>query len=149
VYGDERCAEPVSQYTEFMPDVEPYHAGQFWRRELPPLLAVLALTGPLHLLIIDGYVDLDGEGRPGLGARLQAKTGYAVIGIAKTSFRGADHAAHVLRGRSTRPLLVTAIGLSLAEATDLVQAMAGANRLPIAVSAVDRLCRGAGQGYER
>jgi deoxyribonuclease V len=44
--------------------------GQFYLRELPPMMAVLATAGKLGLLVIDGYVDLDPDGRPGLGARL-------------------------------------------------------------------------------
>lgn len=60
--------------------------------------------------MVDGYVDLDPGGRPGLGARLHAGLGggVPVIGVAKTAFRTATHAAQVIRGHSARPLYVTA-----------------------------------------
>src|SRR5262245_10181018 len=47
-----------------------YEPGQFYRRELPHLLAVLALVvPPPELIVVDGYVWL-APNRPGLGAHL-------------------------------------------------------------------------------
>jgi deoxyribonuclease V len=66
----------------------------------------------------------------------------AVIGVAKTAFRSATHAVAVRRGVATRPLYVTAAGLSLEQAAHLVAAMAGPHRLPDALRRVDRLSRG-------
>ena len=94
------------------------------------------------MLIVDGYVDLDPAGRPGLGARLHEEAGIPVIGVAKTAFRSATHAAAVRRGVATRPLYVTAAGLSIEQAASLVAAMAGPHRLPDALRRVDRLSRG-------
>jgi deoxyribonuclease V len=93
-------------------------------------------------LIVDGYVDLDPAGRPGLGAKLHDEMGVPVIGVAKTAFRGATHAAAVHRGSATRPLYVTAAGLTVERAARLVTAMAGPHRLPDALRRVDRLSRG-------
>jgi len=51
-----------------VPDVQPYRPGQLYLRELPPLRAALdGLTG-MTLLVVDGFADLDPDGRPGLGA---------------------------------------------------------------------------------
>jgi hypothetical protein len=50
------------------PDVAPYQPGRFCLRELPPLRAVLDGLTSMGLLVVDGYVDLDPDGRPGLGA---------------------------------------------------------------------------------
>lgn len=119
-----------------------YQPGQFWRRELPPLRAVLDGVAGLALIVVDGYVDLDPGGRPGLGARVHAEFGVPVIGIAKTFFRGAAHAAAVCRGRSARPLYVTAAGMTVADAAGVVVGMAGPHRLPGAVRLADRLARG-------
>jgi deoxyribonuclease V len=91
---------------------------------------------------VDGYVDLDPAGRSGLGARLHDERGIPVIGVAKTAFRSATHAACVRRGVATRPLYVTAAGLSLEQAANLVAAMAGPHRLPDALRRVDGLSRG-------
>ena len=45
--------------------------------------AVLAGVDDLELLVIDGYVTLDPDGRPGLGAHAHAEFGIPVIGVAE------------------------------------------------------------------
>jgi len=134
-------------------DVAPYQPGQFYLRELPPLRAVLNGLSGLRLLVIDGYADLDPDGRPGLGARAREEFGVPVIGVAKTPFRTATHAIAVLRGTSARPLYVTASGMARADAAGLVRQMAGRHRLPDALRRADILARhglpshqGAGSG---
>jgi deoxyribonuclease V len=123
--------------------VDPYQPGQFYRRELPGLQAVLARVGdPVDVVVIDGYVWLGGPDRPGLGARLYEALGgtAAVVGVAKTQYAGAG-GIPVLRGASRRPLLVTAAGLDPATAARHVQAMHGPYRIPDALKQVDQLCR--------
>ncbi len=132
----------VSEKTVLVPQVAPYQPGAFYRRELPPLRAVLAGVRGLQLLVIDGYVDLDPSGRPGLGRHAHAEFGVPVIGVAKTRFVPATHAVPVLRGQATRPLYVTAAGIPVAEAAEMVRAMAGRFRLPDAQRRVDALARG-------
>ena len=122
-------------------DVAPYQPGRFYLRELPPLRAVLDGVIGLSLLVIDGYADLDPDGRPGLGARARDEFGVPVIGVAKTPFRTATHAIAVLRGTSTRPLYVTAAGMSRTAAASLVRQMAGLHRLPDALRRADTLAR--------
>jgi deoxyribonuclease V len=92
--------------------------------------------------VVDGYVDLDPGGRPGLGARVFAEFGIPVVGVAKTAFRTATHAAEVFRGQSSRPLYVTAAGMTVAGAAQLVSDMAGQFRVPDALKRADRLARG-------
>jgi deoxyribonuclease V len=133
----------LAEYVACVTGVTPYSPGEFFRRELPALRAVLAIAGALRLVVVDGYVDLDPDGRPGLGAHLHAELGVPVIGVAKSFFRSATHAVPVLRGRSARPLYVTAAGLPLPEAVGLVRRMAGPFRLPAALRRVDALSRGA------
>ena len=132
----------VGERTEFVKDVAPYRPGEFYRRELPPLRAVLAKADGIDLLVIDGYVTLDPDGRPGLGAHAHAEFGVAVIGVAKTRFASAAHAVPVIRGRARRPLYVTSAGLPPPDAAELVRAMAGEFRLPDALRRVDGLARG-------
>ena len=124
-----------------VPEVMPYRPGEFYLRELPPLRAVLRGVRGLSLLVVDGYVDLDPAGRPGLGAHAHAELGVPVIGVAKSAFRTATHAVPVLRGAATRPLFVTAAGMSRHDAADLVRTMAGRFRLPDALSRADALAR--------
>ncbi len=134
----------VEEHTLLVERVAEYRPGRFYERELPPLRQVLSGVAPLDLLIVDGYVDLDPAGSPGLGAHV-ADAGLApvVLGVAKTRFRAATHAAEVLRGVSVRPLYVTASGMSLNAAAELVRKMAGSARFPNALRRVDRLARGA------
>jgi deoxyinosine 3'endonuclease (endonuclease V) len=66
VAADAGFSRLVADRVELAPDVQPYRPGQFYLRELPPLRAALdGLTG-MALLVVDGYADLDPDGRPGL-----------------------------------------------------------------------------------
>lgn len=142
VAADLRLAATVDERVRWLDQVAPYRPGDFFRRELPALLAVLADGGRLDLVVVDGYVDLDPHGRPGLGAHLHAELGVPVLGVAKTGFHSATHAAAVRRGGASRPLYVTAAGLPIEQAARLVAGMAGAYRLPDALRRVDALARG-------
>ena len=141
VATDPTFAVVAEEHTAALTDVADYRPGAFYLRELPAIGAVLARAAPVGLLIVDGYVDLDGEGRPGLGAHAHAQFGMPVIGVAKTVFRGSTHAAEVRRG-GTAPLYVTAAGIPVSDAAELVKDMAGPYRLPDALRRVDALCRG-------
>jgi deoxyribonuclease V len=143
LFADAAFSRPLDERVALLPAAAPYQPGEFYLRELPPLLTVLAgLTG-LRLLLVDGYVDLDPGGRPGLGARAHAALGVPVIGVAKSAFETAIHAVPVVRGRSARPLYVTAAGLPLPDAARMVRAMSGAFRIPDALRRADALARGA------
>ena len=126
-----------------VPDVEPYEPGQFYRRELPCLLAILRTIPPVKTIIIDGYVWLDGPAKPGLGAHLYEALDeqVAVIGVAKTKFQGATEAREVTRGTSARPLFVTAVGIPLELAANAIQSMHGKHRIPTLLARADQLSR--------
>ena len=135
-------AESAAEIVKEIAHVEPYQPGQFYRRELPCLLAVLAEVPELPtVILIDGYVWL-GEDRPGLGAHLyEAFSGRVpVIGVAKTRFVGAE-GEPVQRGGSQRPLYVSAAGMDRSMSAQFLQAMHGPYRVPILLRRVDQLCR--------
>ncbi len=143
-----RWTDPAEADTRLalVADVAPYEPGAFYRRELPCLLAVLAAVGaPLEAIVVDGYVWLSADGRPGLGAHLYEALGRVapVIGVAKTSFTGSAFAEPVLRGGSARPLHVTAAGVDAGAAARWIEGMHGPHRLPTLLKRVDRLCRDA------
>jgi len=124
--------------------VEPYEPGRFFRRELEPILAVLPKIGVSpSVVVVDGYVWLGGQDVPGLGAYLYEalERRVAVVGVAKSFYRGAGLAVRVRRGRSRRPLYVTAAGMEVADAVEAVQKMHGTHRIPTILRYVDRLCR--------
>jgi deoxyribonuclease V len=141
VAADAAFSQVLAERTAVVPEVPPYRPGEFYRRELPPLHAVLDGIARLGLLVVDGYADLDPGGRPGLGAHAYAEFGIPVIGVAKSAFRTAVHAITVLRGTSARPLFVTAAGMPRADAAELVRLMAGRFRVPDALRRADQLAR--------
>ncbi len=133
----------ASYLVEHGPAAEPYEPGQFYRRELPHLLRVLAgVQEPLETIVVDGYVWL-GDEKPGLGAHLYEALNREVpiIGVAKTAYVTTGPAVPVLRGQSLRPLFVTAVGISHEAAADCVRRMHGPSRIPTLLNRVDRLCR--------
>lgn len=139
-------ALPSGEYTVRVGEVAPYEPGQFYKRELPCLLAVLqTLPTPPAVCVVDGYVWLGDESKPGLGAHLfNALSGtFPVIGVAKTRFAGAEPVAEVAHGaiETTRPLYVSAVGIPLADAAEHVKKMHGTFRLPTLIKRVDSLCR--------
>jgi deoxyribonuclease V len=139
-------AASAAEEVERLAQVEPYQPGQFYRRELPCLLAVLRkVPAPPEAVVVDGYVWLADETAPGLGGHLYAALGRAVpvIGVAKTRFAGAVLARPVVRGISRRPLWVTAAGIDPDAAARHVVAMHGPFRIPTLLKRVDQLCRGA------
>ncbi len=121
--------------------VQPYRPGHFFERELPCIEAVLADVGPPEIIVVDGYVWLGTEGRPGLGARLHEAVGIPVIGVAKTAFAGVPADAEILRGTSSKPLYVTAAGIEADRAKAFIRSMHGPHRIPTMLTLADRACR--------
>ena len=139
---------PSSTRVQTIEEVEPYEPGNFYRRELPCLMAVLRLLPePPTVVVVDGYVWLPPMRRPGLGAHLYEALRKAtpVIGIAKSSFAGVESCAFVIpvhRGMSRRPLYVTAAGIAVESAAQRVRGMAGKYRIPELARMADQLARG-------
>jgi len=100
---DQRFADVVEERSVWLPTIEAYQPGRFYLPELPAITGVLATTAGMDLLAVDGYVDLDPQGRPGLGFRVHAQTGVPVIGDAKTAFRTATHAVTAMAGHTAYP----------------------------------------------
>lgn len=146
-----------------MTSVADYEPGNFYKRELPCILAVLdkarsaasasstisaaPSSAPLslHAIIIDGYVWLthdDGKPKPGLGAHLfdALEETVPVIGVAKSQFKNAP-AVEILRGKSDQPLFVTAAGMAPEAAADRVGSMHGDYRLPTMIKLADQVAR--------
>ena len=144
-FRDWTDANALKEQLVQLSDVQEYEPGQFFRRELPCLLAVLRALPPVDVIVIDGYVWMGDGNKPGLGAHLYQALGERtpVVGVAKTKFRGAHCASEVIRGKSTRPLFVMAAGISPECAAGHVRAMHGHYRIPTLLKRVDRLCRNA------
>lgn len=143
--GDWGDARALAEFTHRAGPAADYEPGEFYKRELPLLLAVLGmLPRKPEIIVIDGYVWLGVEDRKGLGAHLFEALGGAsgVVGIAKTKFHGASYwAAEVRRGSSDSPLYVTAAGVDTGEAAAAVKRMHGEHRIPTLAAMTDRLAR--------
>jgi deoxyribonuclease V len=134
-------AHPAAEYTASISDIEPYVPGEFFRRELPCLLAVIEkIPEPLHAIVVDSYVTLGDK--PGLGQHLFERLGsrILVIGVAKTEFHAA-RAVDLCRGVSQSPLYITAAGVDPNEAARFIQQMHGPHRIPTLLKQVDRRAR--------
>ena len=132
----------LNKYQLSISGVTPYQSGQFYQREMPCLLALLTqIHDPFDIIIIDGYVYLDGWQKAGLGKHLydHLPTPKPIIGIAKNRFYEIDECFAVYRGTSKHPLYVTSIGID--NASIFVKTLCGKHRLPDIVSQVDRLSR--------
>jgi deoxyribonuclease V len=141
VFNDFSDSEAYQTYTCRVPATEPYVPGQFYKRELPCILAVLEMIEEdINTVIIDGYVDLGDN--PGLGRHLwkALKCEKIIIGVAKKYFLGSD-AIKVFRGKSRRPLFITSAGIEPEVAACLIERMHGENRLPALLKMADSLCR--------
>lgn len=133
--------EPVVTYTTRVYKFGDYIPGQFFKRELPCLLAVLSKVNEnLEAVIIDGYVMLGDK--PGLGYYLWGKLGEtaAVIGVAKSPFPNTD-AVKIFRGKSERPLYITSIGIDPVSAAENVSKMYGPYRIPHLLKRADNLSK--------
>lgn len=138
------AAETLSHHVALRPVA--YEPGAFYKRELPLLLDILRTAETaIRTLVIDGYVWLGADGRPGLGAVLFSalEEKIPVIGVAKTRFRDDTWSIPVTRGASARPLFVTAAGIAPQDVADAITAMHGQHRIPTMLNHADKAARAA------
>lgn len=144
LFTDWSDAISTREVTVRVENIAPYEPGAFYKRELPCLLAALEnIAELLEVIVVDSFVWLDNNQKPGLGAHLCAalEEKIPVIGVAKTTFQGAP-AAEIWRGESKQALLVSSAGYDLDQAANLVQGMHGVYRIPTLLKRVDQLARG-------
>lgn len=147
LFADWTSSDALSVHTTNSVCQSPYLSGQFYKRELPCIMAALdELAQTPNIVIIDGYVWLDrdeqGVNKHGLGAHLfeALKQQISIVGVAKKSFAGSN-AVEVFRGASNNPLYVTTAGIDLQDAAACVEKMHGKNRLPTMIKLADKLAR--------
>jgi deoxyribonuclease V len=137
-------SEPLDLLRVAVSGAAPYRAGRFAERELPCLLAVLReVEHELDAVVVDGFVHL--RTGQGLGACLHdaLERHPAVIGVAKRPLELACRFAEITRGRSVRPLFVSAVECPLDVAARTIRGMHGPYRLPTLLRLADRHARGA------
>ncbi|CAL2076327.1 Endonuclease V [Tenacibaculum sp. 190524A05c] len=120
-----------------------YISGEFYKRELPCIEGILNEFNKteIELIIIDGYVTLNEEGKFGLGAYLFEKLNsqIPIIGVAKKKFSEAsNNQIKIYRGISKNPLFITSIGIDLKKSAYLIKNMKGKYRIPDLLKLVDQ-----------
>lgn len=142
-WQDEIPAEIISAMVS---PIEEYTPGQFYKRELPCILAVLNKVDltQMQYIIVDGYVYIDNDYGFGLGAHLYEALDkkIPVIGVAKTEFMHNEQTCvPVTRGDSKVPLYVSAIGVDVNTAAGFITQMKGDFRIPSILKELDRLTK--------
>ncbi|WP_020411213.1 endonuclease V [Microbulbifer variabilis] len=126
-------------------EIVPYESGNFYKRELPCILALLEdIEEELEAIVIDGFVSLGSIEKAGLGMHLYNAIDKSVpiLGVAKKSFVDTPKECEIYRGCSAKPLFVTSAGINLEEAKSLITSMHGKHRIPTILKKADQLCRG-------
>lgn len=137
--------ESLTQYITKVKNIASYESGKFYKRELPCILRLLHEHN-LHpnIIVIDGFVFLDGHSKPGLGKYLYDSLNRqtSVIGVAKTPYKNIQEQYTLFRGKSQKPLYITAVGVDLSLAKKNIAHMHGQYRIPTLLKKVDQLSRG-------
>lgn len=139
--------ENIKIYSEVIENIEEYKSGEFYKRELPCILSLfekIEIKEQIEFIIIDGYVYLDDNEKFGLGGHLykQLNNEIPIIGVAKTNFATLNkNKRQLLRGKSTKPLYITSIGIDVDKATELIKNMNGQNRMPTLLKKIDTLTK--------
>src|SRR5215471_16698552 len=86
VFNEWHSREYIACYTAIDSPVAEYEPGQFYMRELSPLLSVIRkIAYQVDTYIIDGYCHLSSGNAPGLGEYLHRslKVPATILGVAK------------------------------------------------------------------
>ena len=139
-------SSPTDSKKILLENIADYEPGKFYLRELPCILESLNQydLDKMDTIIIDGFVWLNSEKKPGLGAHLFEKLEHKIpiIGVAKRKFHGENVFMKMIkRGESKNPLFITAEGIEVNEAAELIKNMHGVFRIPTLLKAVDQLSR--------
>ena len=137
------ATEPIAIHEAWIAEVAAYIPGQFYKRELPCILKVVAQLeiAAIDVLLIDGYVFLDDNKKCGLGMYVYEhfQRAIPVIGVAKRAFKNnKKQVREVLRGTSKQPLFVTSVGVDVEEAAANILKMSGKYRMPTLLKRLDQ-----------
>lgn len=138
--------QPIKSHKNLIQNIEAYEPGKFFKRELPCLLESLKNYDlkKVDTIIVDGFVWLNSDRKKGLGAYLfeALDEKIPIIGVAKRKFHGENIFMKTIeRGESKNPLFITAEGIELQQAANLIMSMHGKFRIPTLLKEVDKLSR--------
>jgi len=144
LFKDWQDDDYVEEYVCRVPVNKSYEPGKFYKRELPGIQALIKkINIRPEIIVIDGYVFLDGIAKPGLGKHLYnwLEEKIPVIGVAKKPYKGIRDENKITRGKSCKPLFITCAGMDLAEAKKDISSMHGKYRIPTLLKLVDQMSR--------
>lgn len=145
-FQDWDSAQETEIFSEKTAITSDYESGAFYKRELPCIVSLLNKINlqPGDVIIVDGYVTLDENGKHGLGGYLYEALDqkFPVVGIAKNGFNSNDPERRmVFRGESKTPLFLTAKGIDVDEVQTEIEGMHGGFRIPTLLKKLDQLTR--------
>jgi len=129
-----------------------YISGQFYKRELPCIQALLEDKGMIDMseidtIIVDGFYSL-GPDHPGLGQHLYedylVPNGYGrieVVGISKSYMVGCEDYSFTVNRPSSKHPLYTNGSISGKDYGEIVSSMHGEFRIPTLIKMVDQYSR--------
>jgi deoxyribonuclease V len=123
-------------------EVAEYVPGEFYKRELPCILDIIAEVNLVDIdaIIVDGHVFIDNDKNHGLGGYLYEALDHQlpIIGVAKRAYHKNEKTnIPILRGESANPLYVSAIGMDVEIAAQNVRDMHGDFRIPTILQILD------------
>lgn len=138
-WNDSKPFQIISFYKE---NVEEYESGNFYKRELPCIIELLDKLNlsVIDIIILDSFVYLDDNKKMGLGGYVYKylKEKIPIIGVAKTFFfNNKKYVQEVFRGKSEKPLYISAEGIELEFAKKNIQNMHGNFRIPTLLKLLD------------
>lgn len=145
-FEDWTDSAPAKVYTRITTQPAAYIPGEFYKRELPCIKAILEAIdlSLVTAIVVDGFVVLDNQGTPGLGGHLYAYLDQKipVVGLAKSNYALNTHNKRAIyRGGSRKPLYITALGVDLNAASAWIEQMSGGYRIPGLLKYLDRLTK--------
>ncbi|OXA75885.1 endonuclease V [Flavobacterium columnare] len=139
-------AEPKETIIDIKQGIEEYIPGEFYKRELPCIEALLKKIPleKLEIIIIDGHIYVDDSLKYGLGGYvwelLEKK--IPIIGVAKNAFHSNKTTVEpVYRGESKKPLYVSTIGIEIGKAVGHLKNMHGNFRIPSILKELDTITK--------
>lgn len=146
VLFDWNDAQPQEVIIDMKHGVEEYVPGQFYKRELPCIEALIQKISleKVETVIIDGHIYVDDSLKYGLGGYVWELLGkkIPVIGVAKNAFHSNKSTVEsIYRGDSKKPLYISVIGMDIKEAVAHLKKMHGDYRFPSILKELDTITK--------
>ena len=157
VFENIHSSEPVYTDTIYTKVTSDYIPGEFYKRELPGIIKILAklkgehvdIWNKITIIITDSFITLKHEDEVwgGLGQHLydylkSIGEDKIIYGVAKSNFCDSHLISYpVFRGTSSKPLYVQSVSTENTGVAFMIKNMHGEYRIPTMLKLVDQLSR--------